>query len=449
MTIETSEIYQQFAAQNQASQRHATSASAVIPSASSRSLLRHPPFPFYVREAHGISSIDLDGNERLDFHNNYTTMIHGHGHAVIREAIEQQLDAGTSYSAPGAHEFALAELLTRRIRSVEQVVFNNSGTEAVMVALRLARAFTGRNRIGLFEGSYHGSYDFVLVGGHDLPAADDPVRVSKPSADMAGLPEAATEDVIMMRYNDPEAVREACAQSGDELAAIIVEPILGAGGVIPGEAEFLQVLRDETARAGIVLICDEVISLRQALGGAQGYYGLEPDLTTMAKTIGGGFPVGAVGGRRDIMHCLDAVEDGGSVANLGTFSANPMSMCAGHAAMALLDEAAIGHINELGRQARGGVAKTIEDMQLPAQVSGTGSLFQIHWTEASLKDARGVMTSNAELNTLTFLGMANRGVQLSMRGIGALSTPMSGADINTMLEAFSDTASQLRAEHRC
>lgn len=446
MNIEDSAPYRDYVARNPRSKAHAERARERVPTGTSRSLLRHPPFPFYVERAQGVTSVDLDGNERIDFHNNYTTLVHGHGHPAIRAAVDAQLERGTTYSAPGSQELALAECLCARVRSVEQVVFNNSGSEAVMVALRIARAITGRNRIGKFEGGYHGSTDFVMVGGHGLPAPDDPVRVSTPLADVGGLPAAATADTILMRYNDPQAVRDAVRRHGPELAAIIVEPILGAGGVIPAQPEFLAVCREETRRAGIVLICDEVITLRHAVGGAQGYYGLDPDLTTMAKTIGGGFPIGAVGGRRAFMRVLDGE---GQVANLGTFSANPMSMCAGLAAMDLLDEAAIGHINALGERARLGLAAVIARHDLPAQVSGAGSLFQIHWTRAPLTDARGPATANAQLNVLTFLGLLNRGVQLSMRGIGALSTPMTTDHIDTLVARFDEVADELRGAGWC
>lgn len=443
MNFEDSGVVRTFLAQNARSRAHGERVGEYVPSGTSRSLLRHAPFPFYVERASGVTSTDLDGNERIDFHNNYTTNIHGHGHPEILAAVKEQVALGTTFSAPGVHEHALAEQLCERIASVEQVVFNNSGTEAVMVALRVARAVTGRERIGLFEGAYHGSYDFVMVGGGDLPAPDDPVRVTEPTPDMGGLPSAATRDVVLMRYNDPEAVREAVRRYGDELAAIVVEPILGAGGVIPAEPEFLRVLREETARAGIVLICDEVITLRHALGGAQGYYGLEPDLTTMAKTIGGGFPVGGVGGRREYMRALDV---GGEVANLGTFSANPVSMRAGAVAVRLLDEAAIADLNALGERARDGLRAVIERHALPAQVTGAGSLFHLHYTRAPLTDARGVASTDMTLKELTFLGLCNRGVQLSMRGIGALSTPMTEAHIDTLVAAYEDTVEELAAE---
>ncbi|MGE0483819.1 MAG: aspartate aminotransferase family protein [Gammaproteobacteria bacterium] len=443
MNLEDSTAWRTWLAQNPRSRAHAERAGMRVPSGTSRSLLRHPPFPFYVERAAGVESVDLDGNVRIDFHNNYTTLVHGHGHPAVREAIERQLALGTTYSAPGAQEYALAEHLCGRVGSLDQVVFNNSGTEAVMVALRIARAVTGRNRIGKFEGGYHGASDFVMVGGHGLPAPDDPVRVSVPHADVGGLPAAACDDVVLIRYNDAEAVREAVARFGDELAAIIVEPIQGAGGVIPATPDFLYVLREETHRAGIVLVCDEVITLRHAVGGAQGYYGLDPDLTTMAKIIGGGFPVGAVGGRREFMRALEA---DGAVANLGTFSANPMTMAAGLAAMELLDEAAIAHVNTLGDRARAGLRRVIDELALPAQVSGAGSLFQVHWTGEPLTDARATERADASLNLLAFLGLANRGVQLSMRGIGALSTPMTTAHIDALVAAFADTARELGAD---
>lgn len=443
--IRESSIYKTFVASNERSRAHAANARECIPTGASRSLLKHPPFPFYVEHAEGIESTDLDGNKRIDFHNNYTTMIHGHGHPQIQSAVLRQLERGTSYSAPGAQEYEFVTHLCDRIRSVEQIVFNNSGTEAVMVALRIARACTGRNRIGKFEGAYHGSYDFVMVGGHELPAPGDPAKVSVPTADLGGLPEAATEDVVLMRYNDADAVREAVARFGDELAAIILEPILFAGGVIPAEPEFLAVLREETERAGIVLICDEVVTLRHAVGGAQGYYGLEPDLTTMAKTIGGGFPIGAVGGRREFMRVLGDPEDGGTVANLGTFSANPLSITAGLEAMRLLDEAAIAYINGLGEYARAGLSERLAARGAPARVSGAGSLFQVHWTEVELKDARAPATADPDKNVLAFLGLCNRGVQLSMRGHGALSTPMQKSDIDTLLSAFDDTLDEMES----
>jgi glutamate-1-semialdehyde 2,1-aminomutase len=444
MTISDSAIWRAYVAANQRSATHAERARAVVPTGTSRALLCHPPFVFYIASASGVMTIDLDGNQRIDFHGNYTAQIHGHGHPRVMQAANAQLVHGTAFPAPGVQEQALAELLAQRIGAVDQVLFNNSGTEAVMVALRAARALTGRNRIGKFEGGYHGSSDFVMVGGHQLPAADDPRLFGAPHPDIGGLPAAATADVILIRFNSAAAVRAAIAAHGHELAAIIVEPVQGAGGMIPAEREFLRVLRDETRRAGIVLICDEVVTLRLATGGAQGYYGIDPDLTTMAKIIGGGFPIGALGGTREAMR----VFEDGRVANLGTFSANPVSMAAGRAAMELLDEAAIADLNALGDYARQGFREVIAHHGAPAQVTGAGSLFQVHWTRAAVTDARAAESCSAELTLLAFLGLANRGVEVSMRTSGCLSTPMTRAHVDSLIAALDDTVRELACEGR-
>ena len=445
-SLEDSRAFTEYQRMNPRSRTHAERAREFIPSGLSRGLLRHAPYPFYTARGEGACTIDLDGNRRLDYHGNYTAQIHGHAHPDLVAAAREQVALGTAYSAPPAEEAALAELLCHRVPGVQQVVFNNSGSEAVMVAVRVARAHTGRNRIGLFEGSYHGSTYSVLVGGHGLPAVDDSRRVGRAEPDMAGLPNAATEDAVLMRYNDPQAVVEAIERHGNELAAILVEPILGAGGVVPAEGEFLRVLREQTERAGIVLICDEVITLRQAVGGAQAYYGIVPDLTTMAKIIGGGFPIGAVGGLKPFMRNLNAPEDGGTVANLGTFSANPVSTRAGAVAMNLLDEAAIGELNRLGEKARDGLAAAITRRSAPAQVTGTGSLFQIHWTTTPIRDARAVETANADLALLTYIALSNRGVHTSARGIGCLSTPMTDGDIDTLVSALDDSLEEMAGE---
>ncbi|MGD9600371.1 MAG: aspartate aminotransferase family protein [Gammaproteobacteria bacterium] len=446
MNIEDSALYREFVTRNAASRAHAERVRRVVPTGTSRALLRHPPFPFFTVRAAGAHSWDLDGNRRIDFHNNYTAMLHGHAHPAITDVVARQLTGGSAYSTPSVQEEALAALLCERVPALDQVVFNNSGTEAVMVALRAARALTGRHRIGKFEGAYHGSSDFVMVGGHGLPAPDDPRRVTVPLPDIGGLPPAATADVLLIRYNDPEAVRAAVQRHGHELATIIVEPVLGAGGVIPAEREFLQVLRAETARAGIVLICDEVITLRQSAGGAQAEYGIAPDLTTMAKIIGGGFPIGAVGGRRDCMRVFEDPSIGGTVANLGTFSGNAVSVAAGFAAMALFDADAANALNGLGASLRERLTNVLARHGAAAQVTGAGSLFQIHWTRTRLRDARGAERGDPTLRLLTFLGLANRGIHISARGMGCLSTPMTSADLDAFAGALDDTLIAMLAE---
>ena len=444
--ISGSKAFSEYTKMNPKSLAHGQKSAEFIPSGLSRGLLRHAPFPFYIVVGGGASTTDLDGNVRLDFHGNYTAQIHGHGHPEITSAVTDQLKQGTSYPAPPTYESSLAEHLCRRIPSVQKVVFNCSGSEAVMVAIRVARAHTGRNRIALFEGCYHGSTDGVLVEHENFSATAPATLVSDPQPAMAGLPDSVTKEAILIRYNDPQAVVDAVDKYGDELAAILVEPIQGGAGMIPAGPEFIKTIREITENRGIVMICDEVISLRQAVGGAQSFMGVTPDITTMAKIIGGGFPIGAVGGKNEFMRLLNAPEEGGIVANLGTYSANPVSMRAGLVGMQLLDEAAISKLNYQGQMVREGIATTIAKHGAPAQVTGTGSLFMIHWTTSPIKDIRTAERANPELGMLTFIGLANRGVQLSMRGLACLSTPMADSDINTLISAFDDTLMELKKE---
>jgi len=441
--LPASSIVRTFEANNRTSQAHAQRAQAAVPTGMSRSLLRHSPFASFTSDAKGVWTTDLDGNRRIDFHGNYAALIHGHGHPVILDAVTQQLAHGTAYSTPAGQELRLANHLKERVSSIDRVLFNNSGTEAVLVALRAARALTGRNRIAKFEGGYHGFSDFVMVGGHALPPVSSPIGVSIAQPDTAGLPLAAQQDVVLIRYNDISAVREAMRRYGHELAAVVIEPMLGSGGVIPAKPDFLAAVREETARAGVMLICDEVITLRLAYGGLQSHYGLEPDFTTMAKIIGGGFPIGAVGGRADAMSVFEDCSGDRQVFNLGTFSANPVSVTAGFAALQLLDPAAMTHLSSLGDRARDGLQAVIDRRGLRAAVTGLGSMFQLHWTDQAPTDSRGVEAADSDLKILTFLGLANRGIQTSMRGMCCLSTPMDPSHIDHLVNAFDDTVAEL------
>ncbi len=443
MNILDTSIARSFIARNEKSRHHAEAAQQVVPTGMSRALLRHKPFAAYTAQASGVIATDLDGNQRVDFHGNYAALIHGHAHPAILSAVRNQLSHGTAYSTPASQELKLAELLCARVPSIERVLFNNSGTEAVLVALRAARAYTGRHRIAKFEGGYHGFSDFAMVGAHGLPPDSDPIGVSSPVADTAGLPPAATQDVVLIRYNNVEAVRHAMRLYGHELAAVIIEPMLGSAGVIPADPNFLSVLREETRRAGALLICDEVITLRQAYGGLQSHYGLDPDLTTLAKIIGGGFPIGAVGGRREVMAVFEDNALSRHVSNLGTFSANPISLTAGRVAMELLDVPAIDRLNALGERARQGLQSVLASRELSAVVTGMGSMFQLHWTRKPVLDARVAEEVDHDLKLLTFLGFANRGIQTSMRGMCCLSTPMDHTHVDQLIDAFADTVDEL------
>jgi glutamate-1-semialdehyde 2,1-aminomutase len=422
------------------------SARAHLPGGSTRMTLFHKPYPVYAAAGEGCMLRDVDGNSRIDFINNYTSLIHGHAHKDVVAAVMSQLPSGTAYASPAQCEIELAQEIKRRVPSIESILFNNSGSEAVMGAVRAARAFTRRTKIAKFEGAYHGSYDYVAVSGKSRPGSSDDKDAPVATADSEGLHPSAVEDAVIMRFNSVASVERALDAHGAELAAVIVEPICGSAGMIPAEPEFMRSLRRETEQRGILLICDEVIALRLGVGGGQGAYGIRPDLTSMAKIIGGGFPIGAFGGRRDVMQVFAVGGTGARALHLGTFNANPISARAGIATLRALDTAAFARLNGLGEAARKALRATLAVRKVAAQVTGAGSLFQVHFTHTPISDYRSAKTADADAAFLLYLGMMNRGIQLASRGMGCLSTPMQQEHVDRLAKAFDATLCDLQRE---
>src|SRR6202795_1538638 len=302
---------------------------AVMPGGNSRTTTFFDPYPFYIERGYGAHVVDADGNDRLDFNGNYTSLILGHAPPEVVKAVQEAAALGLSVPGPTEHEIRLAEMLTRRIPSLESVRFTNSGTEATMNAVRLARAFTGRPKIAKFEGAYHGTHDTVLVSVTPDAKAGGGRRRPKSVPAAAGIPPAVLKNVVVLPWNDGDACEEIIAREAGSLAALLVDPLLGIGGVIPPAAGFLARLRALTEQHGIVLIFDEVISFRVAWGGAQERFGIRPDLTTLGKIIGGGLPVGAFGGRADIMAAYDPRRGAARISHGGAFKAHPGTIAAG------------------------------------------------------------------------------------------------------------------------
>ncbi|MBR5757832.1 MAG: glutamate-1-semialdehyde 2,1-aminomutase [Thermoguttaceae bacterium] len=285
--------------------------------------------PVVFESAKGAYMIDVDGNRYIDYVLSWGPMILGHADPRVCDALRKAVERGTSFGAPTLAENTLAELIIKFVPSVEKVRLVNSGTEATMSAIRLARGYTGRDKIIKFVGCYHGHVDSLLVAAGSAAAT-----LSVPNS--PGVTPGCAADTILVEYNDVAAVRETFAQRGSEIAGVIVEPVGGNMGCVPGSREFLQTLRDETKKAGSILIFDEVMSgFRVAKGGAQEYYGITPDVTTLGKVVGGGLPVGAYGGRKEIM---DAVTPVGKVYQAGTLSGNPLATAAGIATLAAIDD---------------------------------------------------------------------------------------------------------------
>jgi glutamate-1-semialdehyde 2,1-aminomutase len=409
---------------------------AVMPGGNSRTTTFFDPYPFYIQRGQGAHVWDVDGVDRLDFNGNYTSLILGHAHPDVVKAAQDAAALGMSFPGPTDHEIRLAELLTRRVPSLESVRFTNSGTEATMNAVRAARAFTGRPKIAKFEGAYHGTHDWVLVSVAPDPKAAGGRRRPKAVASSAGIPPAVLKHVVVLPWNDAEACEQIIEKEGSKLAAVLVDPLLGVGGIIPPVEGFLKLLREVTERHGIVLVFDEVISFRIAWGGAQERFGVRPDLTTLGKIIGGGLPVGAFGGRAEIMAAYDPRKGGARIGHGGTFNANPMTMAAGVATMNAVTPEAYSRLDALGDRLRGGVSRLLQATRRRGQVSGIGSLFCLHWTTAPLRDYRSSRPKDSEMPLRVFMGLLNEGILLSQRGLGACSLAMSDEEIDRFVNAL-------------
>lgn len=401
-----------------------------LPGGNTRTTIYHAPYPWYFGRGSGCWVFDVDGNERLDFINNYTALILGHNHPKVIEAVEWQLARGISAAAPSEAEVELAAILTERLPSIDLLRITNSGTEATMMALRAARAFTGRERVAKFEGGYHGTHDYAAV---QVSAAGAVGTGSETQGD--GIPAGVASSVVSIPFNDFQAVEDTVGRHRNDLAAVIVEPVVGAGGVIPPAEGFLAFLREITERWGILLIFDEVISFRVSYHGAQGYFGVTPDLTTLGKIIGGGFAVGAFGGRADIMSRFDPRESG-YVGHGGTFNALPVTMAAGAAVMRELTPDVYARLETLGDTLKWKLLALFEELSIPAQVTQVGSLFNIHFTEEPVVDYASAQRGQRELLRNLYMAALNRGAVFTGRGMGCLSTPMTETELDAFVLAI-------------
>jgi glutamate-1-semialdehyde 2,1-aminomutase len=411
-------------------------ARAVMPGGNSRLTVFQAPYPPYAARGRGAVVIDTDGQERLDFLNNYTSLIHGHADPDMIEAVTAQLQLGTAFALPTEQEIVLAEILSSRIESVDQVRFTNSGSESVMMAIKAARAYTGKPKIISFEGSYHGSYDAAEAS---LPPHANALEADpQPFAYSVGTPQGVLENAIILPFNDERAFADAVEANRDSLAAVLIDPMPLRIGMIQAKPEFITLVREMTADAGIVLIFDEVVNLRVAYGGMQSLYGVKPDLTTMAKIIGGGFAGGAVGGSAEVMSVFDPTQGQIKAPHGGTFNANPVTMVAGAVAMSKLTEAEHERLDRLGETVRGKIADTLDRHGVPGQVMGAGSLFYIHLHDRPLTDYRSMILSRQEQAFATRLhrAMLANGIFMSTSLAGCLSTPMGEDEIDAFVEAL-------------
>lgn len=418
----------------------------VFPGGDTRMSAHFAPYPLFIERAEGARLYDADDHEIIDFMNNFTSLVHGHANPAIVAAVQQQVALGSAYAAPTRSQVALAGLLCERVPSVEQMRFTSSGSEATLMALRCARAFSGRQKVMKMEGGYHGSYELAEVSLVPHPDRCGPLHAPQPVPVDASIPDSVLRDTVVCPYNQPDIARSLVARHAHELAAVIVEPALGSMGMIPASVEFLEALREATAAHDVVLIFDEVITLRGGYGGVQSLVGITPDLTAMGKIIGGGLPIGAVGGRRDLMRMFHP-DEAQPVMHASTFSGNPMSMAAGHAAMEQLDPQSLERLAALGERFREGAARAFQNHGIRGQATGLGSLCNLHLTDAPLNDARDSlagMAAGGHVNRLLHLAMLQRGIASAGRLMYCMSTPMTVADVDMALNALDDALGELR-----
>ena len=381
--------------------------------------------PFFVNKAKGARVWDVDGNEYLDYVGTWGPAILGHAHPQIIRAVQAAAENGTSFGIPNPFEVTMAKLICSWVPSVEKVRMCNSGTEATMSAIRLARGFTKRDKIVKFDGCYHGHADSLLV-----KAGSGALTFGNP--DSAGVPAAFTQHTIVLPFNHPQAVQAAFAANRDQIAGIIVEPVPGNAGLYLPKPGYLELLRELTHAVGALLIFDEVMTgFRLAKGGAQERFGITPDLSCFGKVIGGGLPVGAFGGRAEIMDCLAPL---GPVYQAGTLSGNPVAMAAGIAALETLAAgAAYAELEQLGASLEAGMKQAAKSAGVPVQFNRCGSMFCTYFTSEPVYNLADAMKSDRERFKRFFHGMLGEGIYLapSQFEAGFLSTAHSEADIET------------------
>jgi glutamate-1-semialdehyde 2,1-aminomutase len=413
------EAVESYRAHNPKSLARHREACAAMPGGNTRTVIHVDPFPLAIQRGEGARLTDLDGHEYVDFLSEFTAGIYGHSHPLIRAAVLEALDSGLNFGGHNRVEGAFAAAVCARFPSIERVRFTNSGTEANLMAVAAARAITGRAKILVFEGGYHGGVFYFRDGGSPINAP---------------------YDYLVGRYNDLAAGRETTLAHRGDLAAILVEPMIGSGGCIPGEREFLAGLRALADETGAILIFDEVMTSRLAPGGLQEALGILPDLTTLGKYVGGGMSFGAFGGRAALMDRFDPCR-ADAFPHAGTFNNNPLTMSAGLAGLTRIYTPERAHaLNAWGDELRERLNGIARRRGLAMQFTGQGSMMAVHMTDAPIRTPADAAKGNAGLRDLFYFDMLARGVWIAKRGMIALSVALDAADGERFLAAVAEFA---------
>ncbi len=413
-------------------------AQAILPGGVSRNAVLRDPHPLYADHGSGCRITDIEGVTRVDFGNNMASLIHGHADPEIVRAVTAQLAKGTAFNLATEIEIEYAEHLRDRNPAFERIRFVNSGTEAIMVGIKAARAFTGRPMIAKAEGAYHGGYDYVEVS--QTPKPDNWGDEASPGLVplVHGTPRTAVESVVVIPFNNIERSIALLDARKDELACVVLDLMPHRVGLNAADPEYVRALRDWSADNGVLLVLDEVITFRSTHSGLQGTYGITPDVTALGKMIGGGFPVGAVAGRAEVMEVLNPRSPRYLFPHSGTYSANPISMSAGLAAMRRFDEPAVQRLNALADRAKAGIQTAIDQTGARASITGAGSMFRIHMKGTPPRTYREAYCSPDENARLAHLlgHLFDDGIIMINSCSAALSTPMTEDDIDTLVASM-------------
>jgi glutamate-1-semialdehyde 2,1-aminomutase len=403
----------------QSGRRH-QKALSVMPGGSTRTVLSYPPFPIALSRGEGAYLVDFDEHRYTDLLGEFSAGLYGHSHPVLLEAAREALADGLGLGGPNRYEAEFARVLTTRFPSCQLIRFCNSGTEANLMAIAAARHYTGRAGILVFQGGYHGG---VLNFGQVVSSINVPIPA------------------VVAQYNDMDGTAKLLQEHAHDLAAVLVEPMMGSAGGIPASREFLAMLAEQAAAHRLVLIFDEVMTSRCAPGGLQGQLGFRPDLTTFGKYLGGGFSFGAFGGRADIMQLFDTTRTG-SLPHAGTFNNNVMSMAAGHAGLSRVYTPEVAAaLDARGDALRTKLNQILEELQADAQVTGTGSLLNVHFQRSPIRTPRDIVPA-LDARSLFHLEMLHRGFYLSRRGFITLSIVLTPQDLDNFASAFAEVFSK-------
>lgn len=443
---EETEIEKEYVYRTKTSRLMDETACQYLPGGSTRSATDSHPHPIYMKRGEGCVLKDVDGNEYIDFMNNYTVLMLGHAYPKINAAMVKQQHKGVLFGSPSQHQFELGRIICERVESVDLVRFSNTGTEAVMYAIRAARAVTGKNKIVKMEGGFHGNTELMEISvAPDITKAGSAQRPI-PLPDTQGIPQGVLQDILVVPYNDSTSAEQIIIDNKDEIAAVIIEPVMGYSGMIPAEKAFLQTLREITEKNNIILIFDEIISFRLATGGAQALYGVKPDLTAFGKIIGGGLSIGAFGGKSEIMEIFSPKRED-CMHHSGTFNGNAITMAAGIAAMKEIGDELIENINEKGENLRRSLQNLFDDKGIVGKITGIGSLMNVHFSPqdvTNLRTSKENTDCTIPIRDLLNLSLKNHGVYTPRRVMLCISSPMTEKELDQAVNAFEASLDQLK-----